>query len=130
MGIEYKDTVRAIAHLISEGSTISADKILIKLGTGSKPVVLKHLKRWRKEEEPLLTSSSLEDISLPSVIAIAINNVLKNKTTDIESTYSDRLANIIGYNTNTDTINLLCHYFECGLCELCEYIDDPKEKAE
>jgi len=37
-----------------------------------------------------------------------------------------RIANIPGYNTNTDTINALCKYFSCTPGDLLAYIDDDK----
>jgi len=40
-----------------------------------------------------------------------------------------RIANVPGYNTNTDTINTLCRYFDCALNDLLVYIpDDGKGK--
>jgi putative transcriptional regulator len=40
-----------------------------------------------------------------------------------------RIANVPGYNTNTDTINALCRYFDCTLNDLVVYIpDEPKAK--
>jgi len=35
-----------------------------------------------------------------------------------------RIANVPGYNTNTQTIYRLCRYFDCSPGELLEYIDD------
>lgn len=70
----------------------------------------------------------LEDKAFAEKRKITLNEV--SDQTGISRATLNRVANVIGYNTNTDTINLLCQYFECGLCELCEYIDDPKEKAE
>ena len=35
-----------------------------------------------------------------------------------------RIANVPGYNTNTQTIDRLCTYFDCGPEELLEHIDD------
>jgi putative transcriptional regulator len=40
-----------------------------------------------------------------------------------------RIANVAGYNTNTDTINALCAYLKCTPCELLEYVpEDGVEK--
>lgn len=107
MGIEYKDTIAAISHLIPKDIKITGDNILKELGTGSKPVVLRHLKRWRSEEEPLLTNSGLKNIDLPQSIVIAINNVITNKITDIESKYSERLA-----STEYELDSLISNYSE------------------
>lgn len=35
-----------------------------------------------------------------------------------------RIANVPGYNTNTDTINALCAYLKCTPCDLLEYVPD------
>jgi putative transcriptional regulator len=37
-----------------------------------------------------------------------------------------RIANEPGYSTTTDTINLLCEFFECQPGELMEYIPDEE----
>ncbi|HBG31086.1 MAG: helix-turn-helix domain-containing protein [Sinimarinibacterium flocculans] len=38
-----------------------------------------------------------------------------------------RVANVAGYNTNTDTINALCAYLKCTPCDLLEYVPDEPE---
>ena len=40
-----------------------------------------------------------------------------------------RIANIPGYNTNTDTINALCKFFDCIPGELLQFVkdDEPSE---
>ncbi|RLL50876.1 hypothetical protein D8Y20_10830 [Mariprofundus sp. EBB-1] len=35
-----------------------------------------------------------------------------------------RIANIPGYNTNTDTIDTLCKFFECQPGDLLEYHEE------
>lgn len=35
-----------------------------------------------------------------------------------------RIANVPGYNTNTDTIDLLCDYFECSPGEILVRVDE------
>lgn len=37
-----------------------------------------------------------------------------SETTGISRATLTRVANVPGYNTNTDTIDLLCGYFECS----------------
>lgn len=37
-----------------------------------------------------------------------------------------RISNVPGYNTNTDTLNALCRFFECGPGELLELRDDEE----
>jgi len=41
-----------------------------------------------------------------------------------------RVSNIPGYNTNTDTINALCKYFECTPGELLEFYPDENDLAQ
>ncbi len=38
-----------------------------------------------------------------------------------------RVANVPGYNTNTDTLNLLCKYFECEPGNLMQLVPDISE---
>lgn len=53
---------------------------------------------------------------------ITLNDV--SVKTGISRPTLNRIANVAGYNTNTDTINKLCKYFKCSPCELLEYIED------
>ena len=55
---------------------------------------------------------------------ITMNEVVDE--TGISRPTLTRIANIPGYNTNTDTINALCKYFACTPGELLAYIDDDK----
>lgn len=70
----------------------------------------------------------LEEKAFSEKRKITLNEV--SEKTGISRPTLNRIVNVIGYNTNTDTINLLCKYFECRLCELCEYIDDSEKKTE
>ncbi|MBN4058390.1 helix-turn-helix transcriptional regulator [Mariprofundus ferrooxydans] len=48
------------------------------------------------------------------------------KKTRLSQPTLSRISNIPGYNTNTDTINALCKYFECSPGKLLEfYPDEP-----
>lgn len=42
--------------------------------------------------------------------------------TGISKATLSRIANVPGYNTNTDTIDSLCKYFDCQPAELLEFI--------
>ena len=53
---------------------------------------------------------------------ITLNEV--SDQTGISRPTLNRIANVPGYNTNTDTINALCEYFSCAPGELLAYIDD------
>ena len=46
--------------------------------------------------------------------------------TGISRTTLTRIANVPGYNVNTEAINALCKYFECGPCELLLYVPDEE----
>lgn len=35
-----------------------------------------------------------------------------------------KILNIKGYGTGTDTIDRLCHYFNCGIDDLMEYVSE------
>lgn len=51
---------------------------------------------------------------------ITVNEVAKK--TGVSRTTLSRIANIPGYNTNTNTIDALCKYFECTPTELLEFV--------
>ncbi len=46
-------------------------------------------------------------------------NEVKQKTGTSRATLT-RIANVPGYNTNTDTLNAICIYFECSPGDLME----------
>ncbi|HEX7048522.1 MAG TPA: helix-turn-helix transcriptional regulator [Gammaproteobacteria bacterium] len=52
---------------------------------------------------------------------ITLNEVAKKA--GISRTTLNRVANIPGYNTNTNTIEALCNYFECEIDDLVERIE-------
>lgn len=53
---------------------------------------------------------------------ITLNEV--SRETGISRPTLTRIVNIPGYNTNTDTIDALCRYFECTPGELLQQVDD------
>lgn len=53
---------------------------------------------------------------------ITVNEVARE--TGISRATLSRIANVPGYNTNTDTIDALCAYFGCGINDLLERIAD------
>lgn len=53
---------------------------------------------------------------------ITLNEV--SEETGISRATLTRIANVPGYNTNTDTIDALCRYFGCSLSELVTYVQD------
>jgi putative transcriptional regulator len=46
-----------------------------------------------------------------------------SEVTGISRATLTRVANVPGYNTNTDTINALCGYFECEPKDLLRYVE-------
>lgn len=70
----------------------------------------------------LLVKKLLDDKSFKQKEKITLNQVAVE--TGISRATLNRVANTPGYNTNTDTINALCKYFECLPNELMEYIPD------
>lgn len=53
---------------------------------------------------------------------ITLNEV--SEATGISRATITRIANIPGYNTNTDAIDALCGYFDCTPCELLMRVPD------
>lgn len=47
-----------------------------------------------------------------------------SRETGISTATLTRIANRPGYNTNTDTIDALCRYLECGPEKLLQYIPE------
>ena len=70
----------------------------------------------------LLVKKLLDDKSFRQKEKITLNQVAVE--TGISRATLNRVANTPGYNTNTDTINALCKYFECLPNDLMEYIPD------
>lgn len=53
---------------------------------------------------------------------ITLNDVADE--TGISRPTLTRIANVPGYNTNTDTVDALCKYFKCSPGELLQHVDD------
>lgn len=47
-----------------------------------------------------------------------------SEATGISRATLTRISNVPGYTTNTDTLNSLCKYFDCGPKELLQYIPE------
>ena len=58
---------------------------------------------------------------------ITLNEV--SDVTGISRATLTRIANVPGYNTNTDTIDTLCKYFACTPEELLLYIDNGSDTS-
>lgn len=75
----------------------------------------------------VLLKKLLDEKSFEERRRITLNEV--SDETKISRATLTRIANVPGYNTNTDTINTLCRYFDCALNDLLVYIpDDGKGK--
>ncbi len=66
----------------------------------------------------------LDDKSFSERRRITLNEVAD--VTGISRPTLTRIANVPGYNTNTETIAALCDYLGCTPCELLEFIPDKK----
>jgi len=74
----------------------------------------------------ILLKNKLDDKSFQEQRRVTLNEV--SEATGISRPTLTRIANIHGYNTNTDTIDTLCRYFKCTPCELLEYYDETTVK--
>ena len=70
----------------------------------------------------LLVKKLLDDKSFKEKRKITLNQV--SEDTGISRATLNRIVNNPGYNTNTDSINALCKYFNCAPGELIEYVED------
>lgn len=66
----------------------------------------------------VLLKQLLDDKSFKEKRRITLNEV--SESTEISRATLTRIANVPGYNTNTDTIDALCKYFECEPGDLLE----------
>ena len=75
----------------------------------------------------ILFVQKLDEKSFKERKRITIGDVCNE--TGISRATLTRIANIPGYNTNTDTINSLCKFFECTPGELLQFVkdDEPSE---
>lgn len=62
----------------------------------------------------------LDDKAFKDGRRITLNEV--SEVTGIARATLNRIANIPGYNTNTDNIDALCAYFGCTPCELLDFV--------
>ncbi len=65
----------------------------------------------------------LDDKAFREGRRITLNEV--SEVTGIGRATLNRVANTPGYNTNTDTLDVLCKYLECTPCQLLELVPDP-----
>lgn len=70
----------------------------------------------------VLVKQLLDDKEFRERRHITLNEV--SKETGISRPTLTRVVNVPGYNTNTDTIEALCRYFECTPGELLQLVDE------
>jgi len=70
----------------------------------------------------VLLKKMLDEKSFQEKRRITLNEV--SESTGISRATLTRIANIPGYNTNTDTIDALCKYFQCQPSDLLEFYSD------
>ena len=70
----------------------------------------------------VLLKQRLDEKSFREKRRITLGEV--SETTGISRATLTRVANVPGYNTNTDTIDLLCKYFECSPGELLVRVNE------
>lgn len=69
----------------------------------------------------ILFKQLLDEKSFREKRRITVGEV--SEVTGISRATLTRVANVPGYNTNTDTINALCAYFECEPKDLLRYVE-------
>ena len=73
----------------------------------------------------ILFKQLLDNKSFQDKKRITIGEVCEE--TGISRATMTRISNQPGYNTNTDTVNLLCEYFDCEAGELLQFIREVEE---
>lgn len=51
-----------------------------------------------------------------------------SKETGIHRTTLSKIANQRGYNTTTEILDKLCMYFDVGLQEVAQFVEDPEDQ--
>jgi putative transcriptional regulator len=72
----------------------------------------------------VLFKQLLDEKSFQERKRITVSDV--SHETGISRATLTRISNIPGYNTNTDTLNALCRYFDCTPGELLDLRDDEE----
>jgi putative transcriptional regulator len=73
----------------------------------------------------VLLKQKLDEKSFAERRRITLNEV--SEVTSISRATLTRIANIPGYNTNTDAIDALCKYFECEPGDLLVRVADAED---
>lgn len=70
----------------------------------------------------ILLRQKMDEMSFETRKRVTMNEIAD--TTGISRPTLTRIANVPGYNTNTDTIDSLCKFFKCTPGELLMYVDE------
>lgn len=70
----------------------------------------------------VMLKQQLDDKEFRDRRKITLNEV--SQETGVSRPTLTRIANVPGYNTNTDTLNALCKYFGCTPGDLLKYVDE------
>lgn len=66
----------------------------------------------------------LDDKSFKEGRRIGLAEVVEE--TGVSKATLSRIANARGYNASLDAVDALCGYFDCSICDLLEYVKEPK----
>lgn len=91
-----------------------------RIDNESGPANLPMFKRKTRPQFACGIREQLEQKRLAERRRITLNEVAKE--VGVSRTTINRIANIPGYNTNTDTIDALCKHFECTNEDLLEFL--------
>lgn len=72
----------------------------------------------------VLLKHLLEEKSFRERKRITLGEV--SKETGISRATLTRIANVPGHNTNTETLDILCRYFQCEPGELLTFMDEDR----
>ena len=78
----------------------------------------------KREMIRILFKQQLDNKEFKERRRITLNEV--SQETGIARATLTRIANVPGYNTNTQTIERLCKYFECKPEGLLQYVEDEQ----
>ena len=73
----------------------------------------------------ILFKQQLDEKAFRERRRISLNNVCEE--TGLSRPTVSRLANVPGYITNTDTLDVLCRYFQCQPGSLLTWVDEQPD---
>lgn len=132
---------RAILHLLSSVCTIydsNANAWLVKAvctvynANRSVEVRLQHVLRLRGRVSLGVIRYRLKELIADREFRERRRITLEEvaRATGISRNTLSRIANTYGYNTTTEVLDRLCHYFGCTLSDIAEHIPDAEAPRE